>query len=88
MCLLESITLGKAFVASSVGGAEELSNHQQCGRIIKTDEDAAIAVCELLEMKKEEIRSACQESLKRFELMHYIEQVESLFDSVMDEEDK
>lgn len=87
MCLLESIVLGKAFVASCVGGAEELSNHQQCGRVVKTDEDAVSAVCELLKKKQEEIRSACNESLKRFGLTHYIEQVENLFDSVIDETD-
>lgn len=87
MCLLESIVLGKAFVASYVGGAEELSNHQQCGRVVKTDEDAVSAVCELLKKKQEEIRSACNESLKRFGLTHYIEQVENLFDSVIDETD-
>lgn len=88
MCLLESIVLGKAFVATPVGGATELSNCMRCGRIVETDEEAAIAVCELVDMKKEAIKTACRESLKRFELMHYIEQIEDLFDTVMDETDR
>lgn len=38
--------------------------------------------------EKEAIKTACRESLKRFELMHYIEQIEDLFDTVMDETDR
>lgn len=51
MCLLEGIVLGKMFVASPVGGAKELSDHQKCGRIVETDSQAAGAVGELLNVK-------------------------------------
>ncbi len=83
MCLLESAALGKAFVATPVGGAMELSNNQQCGRIIETDEQAADAICELLGRERAAIMQACQESIQRFDLKNYIGQIENLFDTVM-----
>ncbi len=86
MCLLESVALGKPFVATRIGGAEELSNSQQCGRIIETNAEAAEAICELLEKDKKEIGIECQKSIERFELNHYIEQIEDLFDTVIREE--
>lgn len=86
MCLLESAALGKPFVATPVGGAEELSNHRRCGRVIETDEEAAEAICELL--GKENIEAECQKSIERFALNHYIAQIEDLFDTVMREEEQ
>lgn len=86
MCLLESVALGKPFVATPVGGAEELSNNQRCGRIIETDMEAAEAICEFL--GKEKIEIECRKSIERFALNPYIAQIENLFDTVMREEEK
>lgn len=86
MCLLESVALDKPFVATGIGGAEELANNQRCGRIIETDMEAAEAICEFLNKEKEEIKIECQESIKQFGLEHYIEQIEDLFDTVIGEE--
>ncbi len=43
---VESLTLGKPFVSTDVGGAEELSGNGQFGTIIQTDEEAAAALNE------------------------------------------
>lgn len=85
MCLLESVALNKPFVATSVGGAQELSDHQRCGHVIETDVEAAEAICELLKRDKNEVNADCQRSIKRFELKRYIARIEQLFDEVMDE---
>ncbi len=85
MCLLEAVVLDKPFVATKIGGATELSNHQRCGKVIETDEEAAEAICTLLSVGKEEIKKECRRSIKRFELEHYIRQIENLFDTVMEE---
>lgn len=84
--LLEAVSLEKPFITSRIGGAAELSDHGSCGTIIETDEEAAEAVCALLKRDKEEIAAACRKSIMRFELSHYIGQIETLFDEVMGEE--
>lgn len=84
MCLLESVALGIPFVATRVGGAKELSNGGTCGRLVDTDEQAAEAIGRLLNTGKEEMENLCRLSVKRFELNHYIRQIEDLFDEVID----
>lgn len=84
MCLLESVSLGKPFVATNVGGAKELSNGQRCGRVIDTDKQAAEAICDLLNSNKSEIVKECQNSIERFEFKNYIKQIQELFDDVIE----
>lgn len=86
MCLLEAVALDKPFVATKIGGAMELSNHQRCGRVIETDEEAAEAICALLGSEKHSMREECRKSIERFELKAYIKQIEHLFDTVIEEE--
>lgn len=86
MCLLESVALDRPFVATHIGGAEELSNHGRCGQIIETDEEAAEAIGGLMRRGKEELQAECRSSIRRFELQQYIERVEKLFDEIMEEE--
>lgn len=83
MCLLESVALDKPFIASDVGGAETLSNHQTCGKVIETDQEAADAVTAFLGMDKTEIQSRCRESIVRFSFDNYIAQIEAVFDEVL-----
>ena len=85
--LLEAVALDRPFIAPRIGGAVELSDHGSCGTIIETDEEAAEAICTLLKREKEEIAAACRKSIERFALSHYIGQIETLFDSVMEEQD-
>lgn len=85
MCLLEAVALDKPFVATPIGGAKELSNDERCGRIVQTDEDAAKAIVELLNLDKRELQSECRKSIARFDLNHYIEQIETLFDMQIEE---
>lgn len=84
--LMESVTLDVPFIATEIGGARELSNGQRCGCIIHTDEEAAKAIRNWIETDKGEIEIECQRSIKKFELKHYIEQIEALFDSVIEGE--
>lgn len=85
MSLLECITLNVPFIATEIGGARELSNGQRCGYIIDTDEEAARGICDWIKKDKAQIKAQCQESIKRFELKNYIEKIEQLFDSVIEE---
>ena len=43
---VEALTLGKSFVSTDVGGAEELSGNGQFGTIIQTNEEAVAALNE------------------------------------------
>ncbi len=86
MCLLESVALDKPFVATDIGGAETLSNHQTCGKIVETDQEAADAVIEFMEMDKAVIQNRCRESIVRFDFDKYIAQIEAVFDEVLSDE--
>lgn len=83
MCLLEGVALDKPFIATDIGGAETLSDHQMCGKIIGTDQEAADAVIEFMEMDKAEIQSRCRNSIIRFDFDRYIAQIEAVFDEVL-----
>ena len=84
MSLLESVALGIPFVATKVGGANELSNNQSCGSTIETDEEAALSIYKWIITDREEIKRKCAESIKRFSLNDYIHKIEMMFDEVMD----
>lgn len=86
IALLESVALEVPFVATDVGGARILSNGEKCGKIVETDEAAAQAFVELLEMDKLKIAKECQLSIERFALREYMNKIEGLFDSVMQSE--
>lgn len=85
MCLLEGVALDKPFIATDIGGAETLSNHQTCGKIIETDQDAVNAVIAFMKMDKAEIQSRCRNSIIRFDFDKYIAQIEAVFDEVLKE---
>lgn len=86
MCLLEGVALDKPFVATDIGGAETLSNHQTCGKIVETDQEAADAIIEFMEMDKAVIQNRCRESIVRFDFDKYIAQIEAVFDEVLSDE--
>ena len=85
MCLLEGVALDKPFIATDIGGAETLSNHQTCGKIIETDQDAADAVTAFMKMDKAEIQCRCRKSIIRFGFDKYIAQIEAVFEEVLGE---
>lgn len=85
MCLLEGVALDKPFIATDIGGAETLSNHQTCGKIIETDQDAADAVSAFMKMDKAEIQCRCRKSIIRFGFDKYIAQIEAVFEEVLGE---
>lgn len=82
MCLLESVALGKPFIATDIGGARILANKQQCGKIVESDMEAAEAVLELMGTDKEQLKNQCQVSIERFELKQYISKIEELIEAV------
>lgn len=87
MALLEGVALDKPFVSSVVGGSRILANGQRCGKTVENDEDAANSILEFLKTDKSEIKEECRESIKRFALKSYIQQIEELFDEVLSDED-
>ena len=86
MCLLEGVALDKPFIATNIGGAETLSNHQNCGKNIETDYEAVDAVIEFMKMDKSEIQKRCRESIIRFDFEKYITQIEAVFDEMLSDE--
>lgn len=83
MCLLESVALGKPFVSTKIGGASELLNGYTCGYSIETDEEAARAICAIINTDKKHMANECEHSIRRFEFKSYIEKIEYLIDSVV-----
>lgn len=84
MALLESVALDKPFVSSVIGGARILSNNQRCGKVVETDDDAANAILEYIHGDKNQIKKECHDSIKRFGLKNYINQIEDLFDTIIE----
>lgn len=83
--IAEGLCLGVPFVGTDVGAFKRLSNNGKCGKTVDTDDDAAKAISELLQEDKQQISQECRQSIKRFELNTYMQQIESLFDKVMEE---
>lgn len=85
MCLLESQALGVPFVSTSIGGVKYLSENENCGRVIQTDEEAMDAIVRFVEEKdRSRIFKCCNESIKRFGLEKYICNIENLIDGMME----
>ena len=87
MALLESVSLGKPFVSSYIGGATILTNNGICGKVIETDKQAANAILSWLGQDRDKVKKGCEISIERFKLSHYITQIENLFDDVLEVED-
>lgn len=85
MALLESVTLGKPYVSSVIGGARVLTKGYCFGRVVQTDEEAVEGITEYLYADKEIIRNECRKAIKSFNLETYIERVEELFDELLEE---
>ncbi len=77
MSLLEAVALDKPFVSTPIGGSKTLSNNNTCGYVTDNDDEAAE---KLLFMVNNTFRfvEPCRESIKRFTLNNYIEQIEKL----------
>lgn len=86
MSLLESVALHVPFVSTEVGGARILSNGERCGKIFKTNQEAADRIVEILGTSKELLADECEESIRRFDLNTYIYRIEELLDEVLESE--
>ena len=84
LCLAEAVALGKPIVASDIGIAKVLSYDGKCGKVINTDKEAVTAILFYISTDKEEIEKNCDASIRRFELKHYIQQIEKLIDEVIE----
>lgn len=85
LCMLEALVLGVPIVATDVGTAKLLTNNGKCGQITETNEESARAIIKFINADKDQTRMECQKFVQRFELKAYIERIEELFDSVIDE---
>lgn len=85
MALLEGVALDKPFVSSVIGGARTLANEQTCGKVVETNEDAVKSILQWISTDQNEIAKECKKSIKRFALKPYIQQIEELFDELLDE---
>lgn len=83
LALLESVALDKPFVSSIVGGARILANGGTCGKAVETDDEAVEELLKFFEADKEQMAQKCRESIKRFDLDEYIQQIERLFDGML-----
>lgn len=83
LALLESVALDKPFVSSIVGGARILANGGTCGKAVETDDEAVREILKLLKEDKEQMTQKCRESIKRFDLEKYIQQIEEMFDEIL-----
>ena len=83
IALLEALVLGKPIVTTKVGAAETVTNGGKCGSVIYTDEEAAEAILHYINADKNEVEQNCNESVQRFELKRYIQQIEELIDAVI-----
>lgn len=84
MALLESQTLGKPILTTPVGAAETMVMNPYCGAIVDSDEEAAREIFRILSSNKEKIEDACIQSADRFTLKKYIDNIEKLFDKVIE----
>lgn len=83
MSLLESVALNVPFISTEVGGARILADRGSCGRVYKTNGEAAKYIVELLDIPKDMIQKDCKESISRFDFNVYIAKIEKLFDEVL-----
>lgn len=84
LALLESVALDKPFVSSIIGGARILANEGTCGKAVDSDDEAVEEILKFFEADKEQIAWRCRESIKRFDLDEYIQQIERLFDGILE----
>lgn len=85
MSLLESVALGKPFVSTKVGGANELIDGYGCGYVVETNDEAANAILSLLCTDRNKIAMECEKSISRFEFATYIKCIEGLIDDVIND---
>lgn len=84
MVLLEALALGKPIVTTKVGAAETVVDDGKCGRIVYTDDEAAEAILYYVNaVDRNEIKKQCDQSVRRFGLKLYIQQIEKLMDDVI-----
>jgi len=86
LCWLEGLVLGKPFVGTITGAAEQLANNCRCGYAVQTDEEAAKAIVSLINMDKEKLAIECECSIRRFEFESYIQKIERLVDSTLNDD--
>lgn len=85
--LIESICFGKPFVTTEVGGAEEISDNQQCG-LIATDFDDYLNKTMLLlndDKKYNAFSKHAKEHVKTYELEKSIGIIQNMFEDIMRE---
>ena len=82
--VVEAVTLGIPFVSTNVGGALELSNEDQFGEVIETNQEA-IAVLKKYITGERKISENYSEFIEQFTIEKQLQQIEELFQSSKEE---
>lgn len=81
----EGMALGTPFISTQVGGVKELANDERCGYIVHNVDECVQAInkCVLNERRNQEMRRACIEHIRLFDLNTQIQKIEKLFDDTI-----
>lgn len=82
LALLEGVALRKPFVSSVIGGARMLAAVSDCGAVVETNEKAIEAFDYYIKCDIQKKENACDMTIKKFDLDHYIKEIECLLDSL------
>ena len=81
--IAEGLCLGVPFVGTDVGALKELSNNENCGKIVSSNQEAAKEIIEYLYCDRENVLKECEKSIARFDIKTYIKKIECLIDSMV-----
>ena len=85
MALLESVALGTPFVSTVVGGSRMLGRDEKIGAVFETDDEAVREIIRFSEMDINDVRIACEETIKDYDLPGYIQRIEDVIHDVLSE---
>ena len=83
LVLLESVALGVPFVSTVVGGSRILGKDSNVGAVFTDDEEAVDEIIKFLDMDKQIIREACDNTIKEFDLPNYLGRIEHLIQEII-----
>lgn len=79
----EGLALGKPFITTKVGGADELSNYGQCGKVINSYEDFRNAVLEVVldDKANKKMSNAAKKHIANFSIENQISEIANLIEN-------
>ena len=82
--LVEGLYFGKPFISTKVAGADELSNHGECGFVVENNEEYVEKIKLLLENdeKYKKMSLNCKKSIEKYAIENQIKEVEKCIDTL------